>query len=155
MAKMKAGTLNPKMKDRVTAAYKRGLTDGEKRKSFRCQNKVFKVLTRGLDPNTKEAVSASYELGIMDGEKRTCRQCRSERVSKLMTTNAELWENLNDLDKAEPLEAVTISFAEAEIIIASLRKGIRKVKLANILRYRVRQSPHTLHILLAKLEQSQ
>lgn len=105
-----------------------------------------------LDPDLKKAVTASYQLGLMDGEKRKCRQCRNELVSKLRTTNAELWESLNDLDKKEPLEGVTISFGEAEDIIACLRKGIRKVKLANVLRRRVRDSSHSLHILLAELQ---
>jgi len=110
-----------------------------------------KSKARKLDPQLKQGVTAAYKLGLMDGEKVKCRQCRNRLVSALTTTNASLWEILNDLDKTEPIQGIILSFKEAQEVVVTLREANRKPKLRNIIARRVRESSHSLEKLLAEL----
>jgi len=116
---------------------------------------MAKMKAGTLDPQLKDAVTSAYKLGMMDGEKKHCKECRNKLISAMTTTNANLWEILNDLDKIEPIEGLVLSFKDAEDIIAALRSGKRKTKLANILRRRVRESSQGLRLFLAEVQQSE
>ena len=146
-----AGTLDPKLKDAVTKAYKRGLAEGDRRASRQSQNLLLRELAQGMDAKTREAVAAAFDLGFMDGERQHCRGCRSRKVLALTTTNNAMFEMLNEIDKVEPVAGLILSFDEAVKTIEALSKGQRKLSLAKRLNLRLGESGLSYRLLKEQL----
>lgn len=147
----RAGKLDPRFKAAVESAYRRGLADGEKRKSRYCRNKMLRALARQFDAKAKQGITAAYDLGVMDGEKSRCRVCSNTKIAKLQTANRHLYEALLQEDRNNPVPGIVVSLAEAELIIDRLQKGIRNVPMAQLLKRRVEHQIRSFENALAEL----
>jgi len=150
-AKKAAKKIDPEFDHAVKAAYKRGLTDGEKRKSYYVHSKLLRSLTGQFDAKAKQGITAAYDLGVQDGERTRCRICRNKTIAKLRTANHHLYEGLLASDRDEPVPGIFLSPAEAQTVIDALDNGIRNKPFARLLQHRAERHARSFQTALAEL----
>ena len=99
----------------------------------------------------KAWLTVAYDKGVADGERKKCRHCTSKKLTLLTIANRNLWEILQELDRAEPINGVVLSIEMADNVVKALRRGKKNFRYANIIRRQIRECDRTFDILMRTL----